>query len=117
MYLNQQCNNIPTWLNSYFGFCNGACDGFAQSTPSGGTPPYNFIWDDGSGQTTAQATLLCAGLFNVTVTDISGCSDNTSIVITEPQAMAAIITSNDATCFGDCDGNATVSKYRESLHL
>ncbi|MFH1320411.1 MAG: SBBP repeat-containing protein [Bacteroidota bacterium] len=53
--------------------CLGTCDGDATVVPSGGKSPYTYAWDDPSFQTTATATGLCAGTFNVTVTDNNDC--------------------------------------------
>ncbi|MCB0397491.1 MAG: gliding motility-associated C-terminal domain-containing protein [Flavobacteriales bacterium] len=54
--------------------CN-ICNGSATvSVTGGGTTPFSYMWDDGNSQTSATATGLCAGNYNVTVTDGSGCS-------------------------------------------
>lgn len=50
-----------------------AFDGSATASPSGGTPPYTYSWDDPSSQTTATATGLTAGTYTCTVTDANGC--------------------------------------------
>ncbi|MBL4754289.1 MAG: PKD domain-containing protein, partial [Flavobacteriales bacterium] len=49
--------------------CFGVCNGDATVTPAGGTSPYTYAWDDPLFQATATAGGLCAGTFNVTVTD------------------------------------------------
>ena len=92
--------------------CFGDCDGTAIVTPGGGTGigTYSFLWDDPAPQTTATATALCAGTFNVIVTDADGCTATDNITITENPAVTANIgASTDITCFGDCDGTATVT--------
>ena len=38
-------------------------------SPSGGTNPYTYLWDDPTAQTTATATGLSAGTYTCTVTD------------------------------------------------
>ncbi|AEA43296.1 T9SS C-terminal target domain-containing protein [Fluviicola taffensis] len=48
------------------------CTGTATVTVSGGTPPYTYAWDDSQIQTTQTAINLCAGTYNVTVTDNGG---------------------------------------------
>lgn len=53
--------------------CEAACIGKAWSTPSGGVPPYQWIWDDPGNQTTNPATQLCAGTYHVTVSDKNNC--------------------------------------------
>ncbi|MBL4657506.1 MAG: gliding motility-associated C-terminal domain-containing protein, partial [Flavobacteriales bacterium] len=87
--------------------CFGYCDGYAQSTVTGGTPPYSYLWDDG--QTGNQAVGLCAGAYILTVIDSNGCTATTNVTITQPQGMVTTTTQNNVTCNGACDGNATVS--------
>jgi len=88
--------------------CNGACDGDATASMTGGTPPYAYLWDDPFMPITPTIFSLCAGTYNVTVTDINGCADTSSVTITEPPAPDITTFSNDATP-GACDGNAIVS--------
>ncbi|MBI4647163.1 MAG: gliding motility-associated C-terminal domain-containing protein [Bacteroidia bacterium] len=90
--------------------CNGICDGSATVSAIGGTPPFNYLWSDLYGQTTATADSLCAGIVNVTVTDASNCASSVSVQIFEPTALFASITSSiDVSCNGNSDGSATVS--------
>ena len=90
--------------------CFNVCDGDATATPSGGTAPYTYLWDDPGNQTTITATSLCAGLVGVTVTDFNGCTASGSVILTEPtQLTASFDGSTDASCFGVCDGDATGS--------
>ena len=88
--------------------CNGDCDGDATATASGGTGTLVYSWDDPSFQSTATATALCAGTFNVTVTDDNGCSETDSYTIGEPAVITLTGSSSDATC-GNANGSATVS--------
>ncbi|MAR66476.1 MAG: hypothetical protein CL833_04400 [Crocinitomicaceae bacterium] len=66
---------------------------------TGGTPPYT-----GTGSYTESA-----GTYTYTVTDANGCTASTSITLTEPPLLTASATGTDATCFGFCDGTATVT--------
>ena len=59
----------------------GNCDGMATAAPSGGTSPYNFLWNDPASQTTATATGLCPSLYKVILTDNNGCSTQKSLYI------------------------------------
>ncbi len=88
--------------------CNASCDGSATVTVSGGTAPYTYLWDDVLSQSTSTATGLCAGNYNVTVTDANGCSATASVTVNEPSLISVSSTVNDATC-GNCDGNISVS--------
>ena len=66
--------------------CNGAGDGEATVSPSGGTSPYAFAW--GNGQTAATATGLSAGPLGVVITDANGCTHiPADVTLTEPTAV------------------------------
>jgi len=83
--------------------CAGDCDG--QATASGGT---DYLWSDG--QTTATAFGLCAGSYEVTVSDTNGCSDVESIsIMPGAEVIASVAVENNESCAGDCDGQATAS--------
>ncbi|MFH1319268.1 MAG: PKD domain-containing protein [Bacteroidota bacterium] len=98
---------VPTSGND--ASCFGDCDGDATVTPSGGISPYTYLWDDPASQSTATATGLCAGTYNVTVTDDEGCVNSNSYVVNQPATLSSSTTGNDASCFGGCDGDATVA--------
>lgn len=87
--------------------CNGDCDGEATVDVVGGTAPYTFQWNDPLSQTTATADSLCAGTYGVTVTDANGCVSVSTVVIDQPDVLAATTTANDVSCFGECDGSST----------
>ena len=71
--------------------------------------PYFYIWDDPSTQTTSIASGLCAGTYQVTVTDTNGCLENASTVLTEPPLLTSNISWTDASCNGGNTGSALVS--------
>lgn len=60
-------------------------DGTATATPSGGTPPYFYIWSDG--QSTQTATGLMVGSYTVTVTDGNGCSSSMAVNVSSAAAI------------------------------
>ncbi len=64
--------------------CFGLNDGSATASATGGNAPYSFSWNTVPVQNSATANNLTAGNYTVTVTDNNGCSDFTSITITEP---------------------------------
>ncbi|MEM6262017.1 MAG: T9SS type A sorting domain-containing protein, partial [Bacteroidota bacterium] len=73
---------IMTMVTPYratFGQTNGA----AKATPSGGTPPYTYMWDDPSMATTDSISGLAPGTYTVVVTDGNGCTDTMDVVIEE----------------------------------
>lgn len=88
--------------------CNGLCDGFTQVDVVGGTAPYTYSWNNGA-LTTQTINNLCAGTYDIVVTDDNGCTSAASITITEPTAMAFTTTTVDVSCFGSCDGEAAIN--------
>ncbi|QQS29846.1 MAG: DUF11 domain-containing protein [Sphingobacteriales bacterium] len=82
---------------------NGS-DGTISVTVSGGTTPYNYLWNDGS--TDEDRINLPAGTYSVTVTDANGCSLEQSFTINEPGcALELEIDAEDALCNGDANGS------------
>jgi hypothetical protein len=86
----------------------GNCDGSILFSPSGGTAPYTYLWDDPIGQTTNPAVNLCAGIYSVTVTDNSGCSMVFMDTVGNGSNVAAtVMTTTNTSCLA-CDGEVTV---------
>ena len=81
-----------------------------QSHSGGGDGTYTFTWDDGSAQTTATATGLIAGDYNVTVADGNGCTatDNVTIQMSST-ALSVQTVMTDVTVFGGSDGEIDVT--------
>ncbi len=91
--------------------CNGACNGTATVNPSGGTGTIIATWTPapGAGQGTFNATGLCPGNYSVLLTDANGCTATESFTITEPPPIVPNPSQVNATCFGQCNGSATVA--------
>lgn len=87
----------------------GASDGAADLTVGGGTTPYSYSWSNAA--TTEDISGLSGGTYSVTVTDANGCTASSSVVInTLTSPLAVNITgSNDASCNGQADGDATAT--------
>lgn len=89
--------------------CFGESTGIAEVQVSGGTAPYSYQWDDAASQTSAQATGLASGTYNVLITDTNGCTVAASVTLTQPAAaLSANGTSTDATC-GTSNGSIDLS--------
>jgi gliding motility-associated-like protein len=102
---------ISTPITSTNILCNGDNSGLATVNPTGGNPPYIINWYDGAnnliGQTGITASNLSIGDYYAIVTDANNCSSTTTIIsITEPTELTFMLSSNDATCFGNCNGDA-----------
>ncbi len=93
--------------------CNGGMDGSAQATASGGTvndpSDYTYQWSDPNMQFNATAVNLPAGMYEVTVTDLNGCTAVAMTEVSEPEPIVLDISVTDALCFGDASGTATVN--------
>ena len=87
--------------------CNGASTGSATVSVTSGTAPYTYAWSNGG--TTATITGLAAGIYNVTVTDANGCSDDCSVLVTEPADLTATCSSTNGDCNNNNEGSASVT--------
>lgn len=87
--------------------CFGMCNGTAMVTAAGGTTPYSYAWSPG-GQASAAVNNMCAGTHTVTVTDAKGCMTSLTVIITQPQALDAVVTGSNITCYNACTGTASV---------
>ena len=75
--LNAQQPNPP-----YNVSCFGYSDGSVQTTTTGGTSPYSFVWS--TGDTLPFVSNLTAGIYSLLVTDVNGCSRTEVITLIEP---------------------------------
>ena len=66
---------------------SGSLDGEATVVANGGTPPYSYSWDDPNYQTSATATGLNPGTYNVTVIDANGCTESVSVELAGPVSI------------------------------
>ncbi len=64
--------------------CDYSNDGVAETQVTGGTMPYNYLWDDANAQTGGTAIDLAAGDYTVTVTDGNGCVATATATIDPP---------------------------------
>lgn len=87
----------------------GSATGTASVSVSGGTPSYSYSWS--SGGSSSSIFNVAAGSYIVTVTDANGCSQSTTINVSNTGAPTLTSISTDATCNGYQDGaiNLTIS--------
>jgi surface protein len=84
-----------------------ASTGSVYVTGQTGTPPFNYLWSNGS--TNSYITGLTAGSYNVIVTDSLGCTNSLGTVVsTVPALNIASIITESPSCFSN-DGSATVT--------
>jgi PKD repeat protein len=97
-------NNVsPT----YYGFD----DGSATIEVEGGTPPYQYMWDDPGLSTTSSGKNLRANtVYHVIVTDINQCMAEDSIILADSKVLFTRISIiEDITCHGYSDGSVMIS--------
>jgi gliding motility-associated-like protein len=106
----------PTQLtmsfSSFDAVCSGYCDGYAITIPAGGTTPYTYAWSNNAGNTTVPTeNSMCAGIYDLTITDDNGCQvDTLNYPINEPAPLLinnVVVT--DELCMGDCQGTIDIT--------
>lgn len=99
--------------------CFNACDGTVNAPGMGGTqlgaaPFYTYNWSGNiSTSTSSAAANVCAGNYNVSITDANGCSIDTNITLVDPPALVIPgLTVVDLACYeGYQDLSAPVQNY------
>ena len=102
-----------TFTDTTPAYC-GAANGEAIITPTGGTPPYSYYWENELEEplttTDSTASGLLAGYYWVTVTDYKYCTYEDSIQIIDTSDLEVIVTiDNHVLCNGDSTGMATAT--------
>jgi hypothetical protein len=101
----------PTLIDVNFSSTNASCfggaDGSIAAIPSGGTPPYQYLWDNAA--TTSSISGLTPGVYVLVVTDTMGCVFSDSVTITSPADLVLSATSINESSGNDGSINLTVS--------
>lgn len=86
-----------------------ASDGQARIKLKGGTPKFNFSWDNG--EITEEANRLAAGTHTVSITDQNNCKTEASVEITENilPLVAEVEQVSEINCFGEENGALNVT--------
>lgn len=85
--------------------CHGVKDGTAIASNTGGTPPFTYVWSDG--QATMTVNNLDVGTYTVTIIDATGCSEVSTVTITEPDRMEILFSVSNVGCDSINDGAST----------
>ena len=94
-----------TITNTTMVTCNGGNDGQATANVADIIDTYTYSWNTVPIQNTATATNLTEGTYTVVATQTSsGCTDTTTVTITEPTVVTIATISNDTTI---CSGQST----------
>ena len=74
--------------------CHGYADGTATLSISGGTEPYDVLWDDDSSSTGLTVTGLAADrYYRVTVTDATMAIEKDSVILSQPEGVSIVLDS------------------------
>ncbi|MGI6320746.1 MAG: PKD domain-containing protein [Bacteroidales bacterium] len=83
--------------------CFGECNGVATVLATEGLPPYSYQWNIGADSTSFHN--LCAGVYNVTVTDDNNCIRNVFINVPEPAPLSIdSVYEREPLCYGSDNG-------------
>ena len=106
-FANFTINQPTTLMSSVVGnnvVCYGAATGSALCSAAGGTPPYACLWSNGD----TMLTNVVAGAYGVVVTDAHGCTDTSSVVISQPSPYNIIKSTTGASCSGVATGSVSL---------
>ena len=96
-----------------YSYCAGTNSGRLCAIATGGTPNYNYVWNDMLGQTSSCAINLIANQYTVIVMDDRNCIASASFnldSITNTMILDSVdMTIVDASCFGDYNGSVTIN--------
>ena len=100
---------ISITLIADFAICYGEPDGSIYATPSGGTPPYSYLWSNK--QTGQNLINVVAKVYCFTVTDKNGCKDLACIKMFQPTQLTSHVVAADTIlpCYGNNNGTITIA--------
>lgn len=90
--------------------CPGTANGSLTVTPAGGTSPFTYNWNTSPAQSSATATGLAPGTYDVTVTDDNGCTTTASGTVGQPSNPSVVNVPNAQTSgCGTATGSLTAT--------
>ncbi len=94
-----------------------SCSGSIKITPSGGLPPYTYLWSPNN-QTTDSIGNQCLGTYCCIVTDNKGCTDSSCVVITKTSGINTISNSSAINIFPNpTSGSFTVTGLMQGQRI
>jgi gliding motility-associated-like protein/uncharacterized repeat protein (TIGR01451 family) len=72
--------------------CFGANDGVVSVSAEGGTPTYNYLWNNNPNDTLPQLTNVGVAEYQVVVTDQNGCKDSIVASVIQPDDLEGCVT-------------------------
>ena len=99
--------------------CYGAATGSINVTVTGGRPieispgvfDYTYAWSGPSGFTSSSQNLnnIQAGAYTLIVTDNSGCTQNLSVILTQPTPTVITAATTEISCYGANNASITLT--------
>ncbi|WP_179352181.1 PKD domain-containing protein [Winogradskyella vidalii] len=91
--------------------CYGDNTGAINITVVGGRTDYEFTWAGPNGFSSSSQNLdaIYAGVYNLTVTDNSGCTDTLDVEILQNSQIEIEVTVTEIICYGDNDASITIN--------
>ncbi|MFH0864849.1 MAG: PKD domain-containing protein [Bacteroidota bacterium] len=89
--------------------CFNGNNGYAAALVSGGTTSYQYTWSaPGIGNVSSTSTLY-AGTYTLSVTDLHGCTIDTTFTISEPPLLTYSYVTDSVNCFSGTDGSIIIT--------
>ncbi|MBC6365443.1 gliding motility-associated C-terminal domain-containing protein [Algoriphagus sp. AK58] len=87
--------------------CQGSSNGFLEVNPTGGKPPYSYLWN--TGNTGKSLSNLAAGTYSVKVIDANGCSlEKQFSLVNQSTLNVKVLEVRPVSCSGGADGFVSV---------
>lgn len=87
--------------------CNGTGVGSITTSPTGGVPPFSFVWNTGA--TTQNLNNVIAGTYGVTMTDANGTTISQSFTVNANAAPVVSLANTAPLCAAGSDGSINAS--------
>ena len=89
--------------------CAGDRNASISSSIGGGSAPFRYTWNTGSGSSILSN--VGKGTYSLVVTDQNGCRGTNSITLSAPDTIGLAMIPKDITCFGVADGSLIATAF------
>ncbi|MBU0763909.1 MAG: hypothetical protein KJ607_03635, partial [Bacteroidetes bacterium] len=104
--INIDSCNITLNTNIQHPDCYNSCNGQAVLMPGNGEGPYTYSWIQPGNQSQNNFyDSLCAGTYQVTVTDAVYCTLISAVTVTQPDTLLTAASAGQVSCHDVCDGS------------
>jgi gliding motility-associated-like protein len=100
---------LAATLSTTPAICFGSANGTFTIAASNGTAPYTYSIDGGANYQSTGTFTVAAGQYTIRIKDASNCTKDTTVLVTQPLALSATLSTTPATCFGAANGTVTIT--------